>query len=275
MDAPEDATSPNNPLERHRVKTEQALRSQDEAAIKGLYVELGQDFWEVAGSGDSSAVPVLSAPETLSAVVDGLSGTTGLVLDAGCGPNPAVAIELGGSSSRSVLVLDIGWGMVRTAMTLAAEKGVTLLGVAGDVEQLPFRDGAFDGLVCDDTIEHLPNDRAGVSELSRVLKPTGLALLATPNRHSALVLRARLKDRLAGVRKTPQEYFVASSHLREYTWSQFERLVNHCFVIDLRRPVGWYTGPKKRMLSRLLWLPVMRGFSQVIVLQCRPRKSQA
>jgi SAM-dependent methyltransferase len=129
----------------------------------------------------------------------------------------------------------------------------------------------FDGLVCDDTIEHLPDDEAGVRELGRVVKPAGRALLATPNRHSAAVLWTRLRDRVGGVRKAAGNYFVASSHLREYTWPEFERLVARFFVIDSRRPVGWRSGRKKRTFTRLLWVPGLSRMSQMIVLQCRPR----
>jgi SAM-dependent methyltransferase len=170
-----------------------------------------------------------------------------------------------------VVILDIGWGTVRTAKSVAEAHGLVLLGVAGDVERLPFRSGVLDGLVCDDTIEHLPNDQAGVHELARVLKRDGQAALATPNRHSAAVLRARLRDRMAGTHEEPSKYFVASSHLREYTWSEFERLIRPFFIIDRRRPVGWYAGRKKRLLSRFLCLPGLFRVSQMIVLQSHPR----
>jgi len=215
VNAPEKPSEGDDPLERHRIKSGEAIASSDEAAIKSLYVELGRDFWEHAEGRSDYTVPVLSAPETLSTVTDALAGTSGLILDAGCGPNPAVAIALARDASRSVVALDLGWGMVRTAKSVAEGQGTGLLAVAGDVERLPFRPEVFAGLVCDDTIEHLPNDATGVSELARVLRPGGRALLATPNRHSAAVLLAKLRDRVGGVRKAARDYFVASSHLRE------------------------------------------------------------
>jgi 2-polyprenyl-3-methyl-5-hydroxy-6-metoxy-1,4-benzoquinol methylase len=273
--APDDAAEGNDPLERHRIKSGETIASGDEAAIKSMYVELGRDFWNVAGTQSDYDVPVLSAPETLNAVTDALAGTGGLILDAGCGPNPAVAIALARDPSRSIVALDLGWGMVRTAKSVAEGQGRALLVVAGDVERLPFRTGVFDGLVCDDTIEHLPHDEAGVRELARVLKPGGRTLLATPNRHSAAVLRMRLRDRVGGVRKSAHDYFVASSHLREYTWPEFERLVGRFFVVDRRRPVGWRSGWKKRAITRLIWLPGLFRLSQMIVLQCHPRSNGA
>jgi SAM-dependent methyltransferase len=273
VDASDDAAEGDDPLERHRIKSGEAIASRDEAVIKSMYVELGRDFWNLAGGQSDYDVPVLSAPETLSTVTDALAGTGGLILDAGCGPNPAVAIALARDPSRSIVALDLGWGMVRTAKSVAEGAELGLLAVAGDVERLPFRSGVFDGLVCDDTIEHLPNDGAGVGELARVLRPGGRALLATPNCHSAAVLRMRLQDRVRGVRKSARDYFVASSHLREYTWPEFERLVGRCFVIDRRRPVGWRSGWKKKAITRLLRLPGLFRMSQMIVLQCHPRSS--
>lgn len=271
----QDSLEPSkDPLQRHRMMSKEALLSGSEGVIKNLYVELGRDFWDRVAEGADYEVPVLSAPETLFEVVKGLEGTAGLILDAGCGPNPAAAMELANRNPHSVVILDIGWGMVRTAQSVAADRGVSLMGVAGDVERLPFRSGAFDGLACDDTIEHLPNDRSGVAELNRVLRPGGLAVLATPNRHSAAVLAARLRDRKAGERKTASDYFVASSHLREYTWSEFERLIGPFFTVERRRPVGWRAGRKKRLLSRILWLPGFFRVSQMIVLQCRPRAAR-
>ena len=273
MNAPEDASEGDDPLERHRIRTGEAIASRDEGAIKSLYIELGGDFWRLAGGPTDYAVPVLSAPETLSTVTHALAGTDGLILDAGCGPNPAVAIALAREPSRCIVALDLGWGMVRTAKSVAEGEGLGLLAVAGDVERLPFRRGVFDVVVCDDTIEHLPNDEAGVSELARVLRPAGRALLATPNRHSAPVLWRRLQDLVRGARKSAREYFVASSHLREYTWPEFERLVGPFFVIDRRQPVGWHSGWKKRVITRLLWLPGLFRVSQMIVLQCHPRSN--
>jgi SAM-dependent methyltransferase len=272
---PDDAAESDDPLERHRSKSRETIASKDEAAIKTLYIELGRDIWARAGGRSDYAVPVLSAPETLSTVTDALAGTGGLILDAGCGPNPAVAIALARDRARSIVALDLGWGMVRTAKSVAEGQGIGLLGVAGDVERLPFRSGVFDGLVCDDTIEHLPNDEAGVRELARVLRPGGRALLATPNRHSAAVVRMKLQDRLGGARKSARDYFVASSHVREYTWPEFERLVAQFFVIDRRRPVGWRSGLKKRAITRLFWLPGASRMSQMIAFQCRPRPSRS
>lgn len=272
MDAPGGAAEGEDPLERHRHRTDETILSQDENAIKGLYIELGRDFWEVTRETGDYQVPVLSAPETLNSVVRAVGTLTGRILDAGCGPNPAVAMALDRTPSRSIVGLDIGWGMVRTAREVAARRGHHLLMVAGDVERLPFRTGCFDALVCDDTIEHLPDDAIGVSELARVLAVGGRAVLATPNRRSAAVLAARFRDRIRGVRHPDRYYYVASSHLREYTWPEFERLVRGSFTVQRRWPVGWQSGGRRRIITPLLRLPGLFRISQMIVLQGEPRR---
>ncbi len=46
---------------------------------------------------------------------------------------------------------------------------------------LPFRDGAFDQVVCLDYLEHVDEDEATLAEVRRVLKPGGRFLLITPH----------------------------------------------------------------------------------------------
>lgn len=255
------------PLARHQAVTPEVLAGGDPEAIKRLYVDLGRDFWEAEGIDD---VPVLSVPETHRVVESRLAGARGLVLDAGCGPNPALSIALGTTPDRTVVALDIGWGTVRVGREIAAGEGARLLGVVGDVERLPFRDGVFDALACDDTIEHLPDDAAGVGELARVLRPGGRAVLATPNRSDARVVRRKLRDRLRGVRRPDRAYYCSNSHLREYTWPEFERLARPAFRVRARYPVGWDRGWKGKVASAAVRVPPLRRLSQMIVVEAEP-----
>jgi ubiquinone/menaquinone biosynthesis C-methylase UbiE len=57
--------------------------------------------------------------------------------------------------------------------------------VAADVTSLPFADATFDGATCGYVIEHVPDTRAGLAEIARVLRPGGrLLLLATEDTFS-------------------------------------------------------------------------------------------
>ncbi len=49
-----------------------------------------------------------------------------------------------------------------------------------DITAMPFDDGAFDAILCSHVLEHVPDDRAAMSELRRVLRPGGWALVLVP-----------------------------------------------------------------------------------------------
>ncbi len=48
-------------------------------------------------------------------------------------------------------------------------------------ERLPFRSGQFDGVICSEVVEHLPDPDAALREIARVLKAGGTLALTTPN----------------------------------------------------------------------------------------------
>ena len=52
--------------------------------------------------------------------------------------------------------------------------------VMASVDSLPFKEKSFDYLLCLDVIEHIPNDLNALSEMSRILKPSGILILTTP-----------------------------------------------------------------------------------------------
>ncbi len=259
-------------LQTHRAQVDDVLASGDAAAIKQLYVDLG-DLLQAGAQGMSEAVPVLSFPET-GPVVAAIAGRmTGRILDAGCGPNPVVSILLGRRPQATIVGVDIGLGTVRLARAHADSVGVRLLPVVGDLEALPFRDSVFDGSVCEDTIEHLPDDRAGVRELARVIRPGGQLVLATPNRRRLDVLVERWRDRRRGERRPPSAYFAATSHLREYTWRDLERVVEPAFRVLQRAAVGWTGGWRARLANQLVRRWPGRDVSRVLVLELEPRKT--
>lgn len=59
--------------------------------------------------------------------------------------------------------------------------------VAADAQHLPFKDGAFDRVVCTEVLEHIPDDRAGIAELRRVLKSGGLLAVSVPAYYPEIV----------------------------------------------------------------------------------------
>lgn len=93
----------------------------------------------------------------------------GAVLDVGCGSSVIV------QSLNHVVGLDVQ----RNKLRYMRRYGVPL--VQGSVLALPVRTASFDCVVCSQVIEHIADDPAIFTELTRVLRPGGLLILGTPD----------------------------------------------------------------------------------------------
>ena len=49
-----------------------------------------------------------------------------------------------------------------------------------DIMDIPFEDNSWDYIICHRVVEHIPDDRLGMSELYRILKPSGILVLSVP-----------------------------------------------------------------------------------------------
>jgi ubiquinone/menaquinone biosynthesis C-methylase UbiE len=63
---------------------------------------------------------------------------------------------------------------------LVASRGGFRLALSEAV-RLPFRDAAFDALLCIDVFEHVPDGAGAAREFARVLRPEGVVFLSVPN----------------------------------------------------------------------------------------------
>jgi SAM-dependent methyltransferase len=100
-----------------------------------------------------------------------------VVLDAGCGSGYGSAAL--GESAR-VVGIDFSAEAVKHAACTFGGPGICFLQAA--CETLPFADGAFDLVVAFEVIEHLEKWRDLLDEARRVLRPTGMLLVSTPNK---------------------------------------------------------------------------------------------
>ncbi len=139
------------------------------------------------------------------------------VLDAGCGRGrlPAYwsrwAFEYEGAQL-------VGLDISKARLAEARHKGYSLLLQADLASRWPLEDASFDAVVCEQVLEHLNKEQArfALSEIHRVLRPNGVALIGTPI-FKPLTMRLRfawlplnrLKRRLQG--KDP------ASHLQHYS----------------------------------------------------------
>ena len=49
-----------------------------------------------------------------------------------------------------------------------------------DLQKLPFEDQSYDFVFASHVLEHIPNDEKAISEIRRILKPNGIAILPVP-----------------------------------------------------------------------------------------------
>lgn len=108
------------------------------------------------------------------------------VLDVGCGQGRhAFEAHRRGAAvvalDRSPSEVAAAAGMLG-AMRLAGEAAAGALGtgVCADALALPFPDGSFDVVMAAEVLEHVPDDRAAMAELARVLRPGGRLAVTVP-----------------------------------------------------------------------------------------------
>lgn len=107
----------------------------------------------------------LAAPAATDRALDVATGTgfTAFALAARC---------------RAVVALDFTAGMVREAVGLKEERGVANVTFClGDAEALPFRNDAFDLVVCRYASHHFPNLRQAFAEMARVTRRGGRVVI--------------------------------------------------------------------------------------------------
>jgi len=114
----------------------------------------------------------------------------GRVLEVGCGMGHLLTWLV---DSYQVYGADIStWALAESRRNVPQGSFVLL-----SAEELgAFQDGSFQIVIAKHVVEHLPNPERAISEMSRVLAPGGLLLLATPNLASPM--RAVKKERWIG-----------------------------------------------------------------------------
>lgn len=118
-----------------------------------------------------------------------------------------------------------------TTMDLC-ESGVML---HADLTRLPYRDEEFDALICNNVLEHVPDDQAAMRELARVLKPGGWVIIQAP---VSLSLAATDEDPAVKTDAERIRRFGQRDHVRMYGRDFFDRLRDAGFDARLYRFAG-------------------------------------
>jgi SAM-dependent methyltransferase len=124
--------------------------------------------------------------------------------------------------------------------------------VRADLSALVFGSGSFDFLLCNHVLEHVPDDRAAMREMFRVLRPGGTALISVPGPSRQSQLPPDLAETIEGTPAlTPAERaarFGHPGHLRQYGLDLAEKLGAAGFGAELRRfGADWPQAEKARL----------------------------
>jgi SAM-dependent methyltransferase len=133
---------------------------------------------------------------------------------------------------------------------LAAERrGLEVARVDLETARFPWEDESVDVVVCNQVLEHLKNVWLPMTEMHRVLRPGGHAVLSVPN-------LASLHNRvLLALGRQPTSIRVLGPHVRGYAFAEFRDFVSlgGAYEVECALSAGFYPLPAawSRPLSSL------------------------
>ena len=93
--------------------------------------------------------------------------------------------------------------------------------VKADICDLPFEDNAYDFIICNHVLEHIPDDTKAMEELYRVLAPGGTAIIQVPYDKNRAVT---FEDNSITDRDERARIFGQYDHVRIYGMDYFKKL---------------------------------------------------
>lgn len=98
-----------------------------------------------------------------------------------------------------------------------------------DITAIQYPDKTFDAILCNHVLEHIPDDRKAMSELHRVLKPGGWAILQVP---VSKVLEQTYEDSTITSPQEREKHFGQKDHVRIYGKDYSQRLKEAGFEVE-------------------------------------------
>ena len=114
------------------------------------------------------------------------------LLDAGCGTGAMLGMFCKDCPDKNYTGIDLSEKMIQAAKKKKLDR---VFLVAGDCENLPFEENAFDVVTCSMSFHHYPNPERFFQSLHKVLRPGGRLILRDMAAKSKVMISTILKFR--------------------------------------------------------------------------------
>jgi SAM-dependent methyltransferase len=181
------------------------------------------------------------------------------ILDCGCGYGFTLRV-LSALTEARLIGLDFANERIQDARTKLPADKTTF--VQGSAMELPFAGDSFDKAVCSEVLEHLPDDRAALNELFRIIKPGGTLVVTVPAARYPLgwdpinyALERTTGRHIGGERTFSGIWY---GHLRLYSPNQLRAAAEESgFVVDKVRGLTHYVPPFSHLVMYGIFKPLL------------------
>ena len=152
------------------------------------YFSTNAKFWEVIYDPKQAEIDkmftdsITGRKRDVLELVDKYAGAKQLrILDIGCGPG--IFMEELLRRGHHVIGMDMTEKMVREAFENTQKKySERAACVLGDIENIPFKYGSFDLILCIGVLSYLQEQEKSAKEIARVIKKNGIFITSNPNK---------------------------------------------------------------------------------------------
>jgi len=156
------------------------------------------------------------------------------ILEIGVGEGQITEICLSVFPNAKYIAADIANGILNIAKNNLSKHQNQISFEIQDIRNMPYDNDIFDLIICCEVLEHVSVPQNGLTEIYRVLKPNGLAVLSVPNEPIWRVLNMARGYYWNNLGNTP-------GHINHWSTKQFKKfVVEHQFkVLDVKKPLPW------------------------------------
>jgi len=192
------------------------------------------------------------------------SGTR--ILEVGCGEGGNLTNLLRRDLPHSSVV---GVDLFEQKVAFASKADIPAIFVCGDALDLPFKDSAFDLVLCRDVLHHVQNRERALHELRRVCRPGGVVWIVEPNGRNPLMWllavirpheRGLLKNSTVSLRRLVTPVFPKATYTARQPMPIYRALLHYQFGLPalgtyqlFARGMDAWDALARRLVPQSLW----------------------